>query len=62
MDSNGDVVCLDAELLQIQEVSPLPLKSNPCLAEKLFGQWISIPETVSVVIFLFLSYDLCYKL
>ncbi|GAB2287457.1 hypothetical protein Dimus_021835 [Dionaea muscipula] len=49
MDSNGDLVCLDAELLQLSEVSPLALKSNICLAQELFEQWLSLPETNRLV-------------
>ncbi|KAL2526146.1 Serine/threonine protein phosphatase 2A regulatory subunit B''beta [Abeliophyllum distichum] len=49
MDFNGDVASLDAELLQLQEVSPLAIKANPYIAEKLFDQWLSLPETNSLV-------------
>ena len=49
-DFNGDVGCLDAELLQLPEVSPLALKSNPYVIEKLFDQWLTLPETASLVI------------
>ncbi|KMS98025.1 hypothetical protein BVRB_4g096520 isoform A [Beta vulgaris subsp. vulgaris] len=49
MDFNGDLVSLDAELLQLPEVSPLALKSNPYLAQELFEQWLSLPETNRLV-------------
>ncbi|KAG6402178.1 hypothetical protein SASPL_139053 [Salvia splendens] len=49
LDFNGDVTSLDAELLQLQEVSPLAIKANPYVAEKLFDQWLSLPETNSLV-------------
>ncbi|KAK4385420.1 Serine/threonine protein phosphatase 2A regulatory subunit B''beta [Sesamum angolense] len=49
LDFNGDVASLDAELLQLPEVSPLAIKTNPCVAEKLFDQWLSLPETNSLV-------------
>jgi serine/threonine-protein phosphatase 2A regulatory subunit B'' len=48
-DFNGDVGCLDAELLQLSEVSPLAIKSNPYVAEKLFEQWLSLPDTSPLV-------------
>lgn len=51
LDFNGDVTCLDAELLQLSEVSPLAIKANPYVAEKLFDQWLSLPETNALVIF-----------
>ncbi|KAI3470689.1 hypothetical protein Pfo_027352 [Paulownia fortunei] len=49
LDFNGDVTCLDAELLQLPEVSPFAIKANPYVAEKLFDQWLSLPETNSLV-------------
>ncbi|KAI8539537.1 hypothetical protein RHMOL_Rhmol09G0190800 [Rhododendron molle] len=49
VDFNGDVACFEAELLQIPEVSPSALKSNPDVARKMFDQWLSLPETASVV-------------
>ncbi|XP_057961910.1 serine/threonine protein phosphatase 2A regulatory subunit B''beta-like [Malania oleifera] len=44
-----DAVFFDTELLQLQEVSPLALKSNPRLAEELFKQWLSLPDAGRVV-------------
>ncbi|KAL6545470.1 hypothetical protein OROGR_009344 [Orobanche gracilis] len=49
LDFNVDVTRLDAELLQLPEVSPLAVKANPFIAEKLFDQWLSLPETNSLV-------------
>ncbi|GFP81740.1 probable serine/threonine protein phosphatase 2a regulatory subunit b''gamma [Phtheirospermum japonicum] len=49
MDINVDVARLDAELLQLPEVSPSAVKANPFVAEKLFDQWLSLPETNSLV-------------
>ncbi|KAJ4955477.1 hypothetical protein NE237_012260 [Protea cynaroides] len=49
MELVGDVASLDLELLQLPEVSPLALKSNPHIAEELFSQWISLPETCRLV-------------
>ncbi|KAI3816223.1 hypothetical protein L1987_15915 [Smallanthus sonchifolius] len=53
MDYNGDSGFLDPELLQLNEVSPLAIKSNPFVAEKLFKQWLSLPETTLLVKSLF---------
>lgn len=50
VDFNGDVASLDAELLQLPEVSPLAIKTNPYVAEKLFDQWLSLPDTAALVI------------
>ncbi|CAA0808197.1 Probable serine/threonine protein phosphatase 2A regulatory subunit Bgamma [Striga hermonthica] len=49
LDINGDVGRLDAELLQLPEVSSLAVKANPYVAERLFDQWLSLPETNSLV-------------
>ncbi|XP_047325492.1 serine/threonine protein phosphatase 2A regulatory subunit B''beta-like isoform X2 [Impatiens glandulifera] len=49
VDFIGDLCSLDVELLMLTEVSPLTLKANPYLAEKLFDQWLSQPETSLLV-------------
>ncbi|KAK6790958.1 hypothetical protein RDI58_010039 [Solanum bulbocastanum] len=49
VDFNGDVASLDAELLQLPELSPLAIKTNPFVAEKLFDQWLSLPDTTALV-------------
>ncbi|OVA02372.1 EF-hand domain [Macleaya cordata] len=49
MELVGDVASLDVELLQLPEVSPLALKSNPHVAEELFSQWLSLPDTTRLV-------------
>lgn len=49
MDIAKDVMDLDPELLQLPEVSPLALKTSPQIAEELFGQWLSLPDTGRLV-------------
>ncbi|XP_020578971.1 probable serine/threonine protein phosphatase 2A regulatory subunit B''delta isoform X2 [Phalaenopsis equestris] len=44
-----DGASLDPDLLQLAEISPLALKENPHVAEQLYAQWLSIPETVRLV-------------
>ncbi|KAK9732910.1 hypothetical protein RND81_04G031400 [Saponaria officinalis] len=49
MDFNGDLVSLDAELLQLPEISSFAIKSTPYLAQELFEQWLSLSETNRLV-------------
>lgn len=49
MDVVGDVASLDPELLQLPDVSPLALKSNPSLVDELFSQWLSLPDSGRLV-------------
>ena len=53
IDSVGDGTFLDPELLHLPELSPLALKTNPQIAEDLFDQWLSLPETGRLVICLY---------
>ncbi|KAI7749596.1 hypothetical protein M8C21_021898, partial [Ambrosia artemisiifolia] len=53
-NNNGDDSgFLDPDLLQLNEVSPFAIKSNPFVAEKLFQQWLSLPESTLLVKSLF---------
>ncbi|XP_058770756.1 serine/threonine protein phosphatase 2A regulatory subunit B''beta-like [Vicia villosa] len=45
VEETGRLVDLDPEMLQLQEVSPLALKSSPYVAEELFSHWLSLPDT-----------------
>ncbi|KAI4318044.1 hypothetical protein L6164_025854 [Bauhinia variegata] len=49
IDETGDAVSLDPDMLQLPEVSPFALKSSPYIAEELFSQWLSLPETNRLV-------------
>ncbi|XP_054800339.1 probable serine/threonine protein phosphatase 2A regulatory subunit B''delta isoform X2 [Prosopis cineraria] len=49
MEVISDVAALDVELLQLPEFSALALKSNQNFVEKLFEQWLSLPESNRVV-------------
>ncbi|XP_071732053.1 probable serine/threonine protein phosphatase 2A regulatory subunit B''delta [Rutidosis leptorrhynchoides] len=46
---NSELGHLDPELLQLNEVSSLGIKSNAYVAQKLFDQWLSLPETTQLV-------------
>ncbi|URE40385.1 serine threonine-protein phosphatase 2A regulatory subunit B [Musa troglodytarum] len=48
-DTVRDVASLDPELLQLPEVSHLALKAKPKIAEELYFQWLSFPETGKLV-------------
>lgn len=54
----GDLVSLDLELLQLPEVSPLALKANSYIADELFSQWLSLPDTARLVSFSIFSHCL----
>ncbi|MFS7937583.1 putative EF-hand domain-containing protein [Helianthus anomalus] len=49
MDYNPDVCRLEPELLQLNEVSSLAIKSNSYVADKLFEQWLSLPDSTALV-------------
>ncbi|VVA25958.1 PREDICTED: serine/threonine phosphatase [Prunus dulcis] len=45
----GDVGSFDPELLQLPELSPFALKASPQIAEDLYAQWLSLPQTGRLV-------------
>ncbi|VVB07161.1 unnamed protein product [Arabis nemorensis] len=49
IDGVNDVPFLDPELLQLPGLSPSSLKANLHIAEELFSQWLSLPETGRLV-------------
>ncbi|CAL9213628.1 unnamed protein product [Arabidopsis halleri] len=51
MDIDGvdDVHILDPELLQLPGLYPAPLKPSSHIADELFSQWLSLPETARLV-------------
>lgn len=61
VEFSKDGASLDPELLQLAEVSPLALKENPHVAEQLYTQWLSLPETVRLVwvLWLLFSHTFC---
>lgn len=44
-----DFATLDPELLQLQEVPSFAMKASPQLADELFSQWLSLPDTAKLV-------------
>ncbi|ONK80515.1 uncharacterized protein A4U43_C01F18650 [Asparagus officinalis] len=44
-----DAGSFDPELLQLQEVSSIALKDNPQIADQLYSQWLSLPDTARLV-------------
>ncbi|KAL9341780.1 hypothetical protein Peur_065105 [Populus x canadensis] len=47
--TTSDVAMLDAELLQLPEIAALDFKSYPDFAQKLFDQWLSLPDANKLV-------------
>lgn len=47
----AETASLETDLLQLNEVSPLALKSNTDFVGKIFEQWLSLPETNRLVLF-----------
>lgn len=45
MEIVTDAGSFDAELLQLPEVSPSAFKSNSAFVEKLFEQWLALPDS-----------------
>ncbi|GAA0144281.1 protein phosphatase [Lithospermum erythrorhizon] len=48
-DFNCDLACFDADLLQLSEISSMSIKANPLVAERLFDEWLSLSDTVTMV-------------
>lgn len=44
-----DVASFDPDLLQLQEISSMALKENPQIADQLYCQWLTIPDTARLV-------------
>ncbi|PNY11666.1 serine/threonine protein phosphatase 2A regulatory subunit B subunit alpha-like protein [Trifolium pratense] len=49
VEETGKLESLDPDMLQLQEVSPFSLKSSPYVAEELFSQWLSLPDTSRLI-------------
>jgi hypothetical protein len=44
-----DAAALDPELLQLPELAPGVLRENTSIAEALYSQWLTLPETSKLV-------------
>lgn len=49
MDTGFNEAAVETDFLQLNEVSPLALKSNTEFVDKIFEQWLSLPETNKLV-------------
>lgn len=58
MEVVTDAASLDVELLQLPEFSALALKSNFNFVEKLFEEWLSLPESNRLVRLRFISFPI----
>ena len=56
-----DVATLDPELLQLQEVSSFAMKASPQLADELFSQWLSLPDTGRLVCIFLLPFSSSFR-
>lgn len=62
MEVVTDAASLDVELLQLPEFSALALKSNFNFVEKLFEEWLSLPESNRLVRLHFIPNFLRWKI
>jgi serine/threonine-protein phosphatase 2A regulatory subunit B'' len=51
-----DAAALDPELLQLPELAPGVLRENTSIAEALYSQWLTLPETSKLVFHYFLRF------
>lgn len=57
----GDGASLDPRQLQLPEVSAMALKKSPEIAEELYSEWLSLPETARLVVSPFLRATSFFK-
>lgn len=50
IDEVDDVHILDPQLLQLPSLSPSPVKASSHIADELFSQWLSLPQTATLVL------------
>lgn len=50
IEETGEALMLEPDMLQLPEVSTFALKSSPSVAEELFSQWLSLPDTSRLVL------------